>query len=71
MLRDVLALAVPEVLLGLKDLNKKSREAAALSLEALGALCEERQEHCELGLGLRVYGSVLGCLGLAWFLRSL
>ncbi|OEH76144.1 hypothetical protein cyc_04214 [Cyclospora cayetanensis] len=45
LLQEVLPAAVPEVLLSLKDPNKKSREIAAAALEALVKLCEDKQLH--------------------------
>ncbi|KAL8437407.1 hypothetical protein ACSSS7_001002 [Eimeria intestinalis] len=42
---DVLPASVPEVLLSLKDSNRRSRELAAVALESLGHLCEGTQVH--------------------------
>ncbi|KAL8454318.1 hypothetical protein Emag_001477 [Eimeria magna] len=44
-LQDVLPASVPEVLLSLKDSNRRSRELAAAALESLGQLCEGTQVH--------------------------
>ena len=57
MLQEVLPSVVPEVLLSLKDPNKRSRGIAAASLEALGTLCEDNQLHCE------IYGEVAALIG--------
>ncbi|CDJ27714.1 uncharacterized protein EMH_0092020 [Eimeria mitis] len=45
LLQEVLPAAVPEVLLSLKEINKRNRETAAQALDTLATLCEGNQLH--------------------------